>query len=217
MEPHGPTALVSDPIDAPLSPVVEAEFLLERGLGVLGPGPFVLEIGFGRGELLLATAAEQPQRFFLGVEVSRKRVLKMERRVRRAGLANVGLVHCPAEYLLERVLPARSIDECWIHCPDPWPKKRHHRRRLLQPHTARLIAGILAPGATLRMSTDHPAYAEWIHEVLASTPELENRGGSDPWSAPAPDRPRTAYEEEWIADGRSIAYFSYVRRAGGDA
>jgi len=209
----GTEVLVSDPHDAPLSPVVEVEAVRERGLGWLGPAPYVLEIGFGRGELLLESARRDSERTFVGLEVSRKRVVKMGRRVERAELPNVRLLHAPAEYVLERVLPDAAVSECWIHCPDPWPKKRHHRRRLLQAPIAREIVRVLAPGAALHVSTDHAGYAEWIHEVLAATPGLENRHAPARWSEEPPERPRTAYEQEWIEDGRRIVYFAYVRAA----
>jgi tRNA (guanine-N7-)-methyltransferase len=206
--------MVPDPRLALLSPRIEAEELRERGLGPwLGPGSFALEIGFGRGELLIALAREHPERTHIGVEVSRKRVEKVERRVQRAGLSNVKLVHAPAEYLLERVLPAASIAECWINCPDPWPKKRHHRRRFFQPGVVAQLARTLAPGALLHVSTDHAEYAEWIHHAMSSCAELDNLWAPERWSSAPPARPRTAYEEEWIAEGRSLHYFDYASRA----
>lgn len=210
--------MVPDSHLALLSPRVEAEELRERGLGLwLGPGPYALEIGFGRGELLIALAREHPGRTYLGVEVSRKRVEKVERRVQRAELANVKLVHAPAEYLLERVLPEASIAECWINCPDPWPKKRHHRRRFFQPSVIARLARTLSPGALLHVSTDHAEYAEWIHQAMSTCAELDNLWAPEAWSSTPPARPRTAYEQEWFAEGRSLHYFDYASRARGPA
>ena len=201
----------SEPV---LTPIVGAEQLRTRGLeACVGPPPVVLEIGFGRAELILELAAAYPERHFLGVEVSRKRVEKSGRRVTARSLRNVKLVHTPAEYLLERVLPDASIAECWINCPDPWPKKRHHRRRLVQPEFVEQLSRVLEPHATLHISTDHQGYAEWIHGVMSKAPGFRNQHAPAPRSETRPPRPETAYEAEWIAEGRSIAYFDYVREA----
>lgn len=213
MEPEQSSAVVPDPTSAALTPFIEVERVRALGLASAGPPPYVLEIGFGRGELLLTTAREHPERTFIGLDISRKRVLKMERRVIRAELPNIRLLHAPAQYVLERVLPEASLMECWIHCPDPWPKKRHHRRRLLQPSVASELARVLAPDGRLLLSTDHEPYAEWIHAVLAGEPRFETLFPGARWSWDPPERPRTAYESEWIAEGRRIAYFSYRRVA----
>jgi len=191
---------------------LEPEVLRERGLASLGGPRVALEIGFGRAELLLSMAGRDPDTLFLGVEVSRKRVQKAARRAGRLGLANVRLVNAPAQYLLERVLPAGSIAECWINCPDPWPKRRHHPRRLFQTSLLELLARALAPGAALHASTDDRDYAGWIDAVLAAAPEFENLCAPEPWSKAPPERPATAYETEWLAEGRELVYFEYRRR-----
>ncbi len=198
-----------------LTPVLGTEELRLRGLeACVGQEPVVLELGFGRADLLLELAAAHPERRFLGVEVSRKRVEKSARRVARRALRNVKLVHAPAEYVLERVLPQASIAECWLNCPDPWPKKRHYRRRLVNPEFALRMARVLEPGAVLHISTDHSGYAEWIHEVMSKAPGFRNLHAPAPLSARPPARPETAYESEWIAEGRRIVYFDYAREAG---
>jgi tRNA (guanine-N7-)-methyltransferase len=198
-----------------LPPVIaDAEQLGGEGLlQAIGPAPRVLEIGFGRGELLLACAAEQPQRRFVGVERSRKRVAKMARHVLRAKLENVRLICSTIEPLLERALPDASIAECWVHCPDPWPKNRHHRRRFFQTESVAWLVRVLEPGALLLVSTDHLEYAQWIARALGAAAELENLCSPEPWAAERPaQRPPTGYETEWLAEGRSIAYFSYRRK-----
>ncbi len=200
------------PLAAPLQPVVEAEELRQRGLEpVLGAPCVVLEIGFGRGELLMDLAAARPQRRFLGAEVSRKRVARVARRVIRAGLPNCFLVHAPAEYLLERVLPPASVETCWICCPDPWPKKRHHKRRLIQPALVERLVTALGPGGELHIATDHPGYRDWIAEVMAGAAGLDNLNAPAPFGDKRPERRLTAYEQEWLAEGRSMAYFDYRR------
>jgi tRNA (guanine-N7-)-methyltransferase len=195
-------------------PRVETEALRRDGLAAwLGPPPRVLEIGFGRGELLLASAADQPERSFLGVEVSRKRVEKMARRVVRAELPNLRLVRGRAEDVLEQALSDASFALCWLHCPDPWPKKRHHRRRFFQAGSVAQLARVLEPGARLLASTDDLEYAHWIARVMSAAPEFENLCAPEPWSLrPPAERRATAYEAEWLAEGRSLAYFHYRRR-----
>jgi tRNA (guanine-N7-)-methyltransferase len=193
--------------------VVETEALREKGLeACLGSGPVVLEIGFGRGEVLIDLAGSDPGHRYLGVEVSRKRVAKVARRVARAGVRNARLVHAPGEYLLERVLGPGSIDACWINFPDPWPKKRHHKRRLLRREMLDRLARVLRPGARLHAATDHAGYAEWIADAFDAEPAFENRAAPRRWSDERPERRETAYEAEFVAEGRPIAYFEYRRK-----
>jgi tRNA (guanine-N7-)-methyltransferase len=207
---------VSGPHPARLSPLLEGEALRTTGPAVLlGSASLVLEIGFGRGELLMGLAEAHPDRTFLGVEVSRKRAQKVARRIERRGLANCFVLHAPAQYALERLLPPGCVAECWICCPDPWPKKRHHKRRLIQTPFLELLARALAPGATLHVSTDDPGYADWMAEAFAKTRGLENQHAPEHFSRQTPARPATAYEAEWVALGREIAYFDYRREAAG--
>jgi tRNA (guanine-N7-)-methyltransferase len=100
----------------------------------------------------------------------------------------------------------------WINFPDPWPKARHARRRLIQPELAALLARRLVPQGALRVATDDVAYAEWIDAVLRAEPALENRLAS-PFVREEPDRTPTAYELEWRAQGRPLHFFSYSRKS----
>jgi tRNA (guanine-N7-)-methyltransferase len=196
----------------PLDPVIEAEELRERGLRLcLRAQSVVLEIGFGRAEAPIEMARAAPDRVFLGVEVSRKRVHRAGRRVARAGIQNLRLIHATAEYLLERVLPDRCVSECWINFPDPWPKKRHHKRRLIRPDVVRQLARVLEPGALLHVSTDHREYAEWIAEVMETVPGFVSLHAGR-WASVRPARPETGYEADFLAEGRTIAYFDYRRK-----
>jgi tRNA (guanine-N7-)-methyltransferase len=157
--------------------------------------PLVVDVGFGRGEFLLALARESPGAAFLGIEV----------------LANVRLVQGAAEAVLEE-LPAGAADAFWINFPDPWPKKRHQRRRLLQAPLLERLLRRLAPGGRLELATDHAEYAEQIQQLLAASPELENLCAPEPFRRAAGDRPPTAYELEWRAAGRACHYFSTRKR-----
>ena len=138
------------------------------------PFPMVVEIGFGRGEFLRQLAVERPQRAHVGVDVSFKRVFKMARRLARTGIRNIRLVEGTGQEMLQELLPESSVETFWINFPDPWPKKRHHRRRLIQPAFVRDLAVRLQPGGRVEIATDHEAYAGWIDQVLTAEPLLEN-------------------------------------------
>ena len=179
---------------------------------VAHPLPLVVEIGFGRGEFLLELAQRAPGQAFVGVELSYKRALKMARRLARLPVANVAIVEGRAEEVLHCALEDESVACFWLNFPDPWPKKRHARRRFVQADTLALLARRLVPGGLLRIATDDPAYAEWIDALLCAAPDLENRYAPDRWRPAVADRPATAYELEWRALGRSFHFFEYARR-----
>jgi tRNA (guanine-N7-)-methyltransferase len=184
------------------------------GSDVARPLPLVVEIGFGRGEFLMDMALRHPEQAFVGIEVSFKRTLKMARRLARTELRSVRLVEATAEEVLDSALEDASVSRFWINFPDPWPKKRHFKRRLVQPPIAALLARRLVPGGELHVATDHPDYAEWIDLVLSKTPGLENIDAPSPFLREAPDDRRpTAYELEWRAQGRGLYFFRY-RRSG---
>lgn len=196
---------------------VALETLEARGPGWLwGEGrglPLVVDLGFGRGEFLMTLAEKQVGVAFLGVEVSHKRVVKLARRLARSGIQSVRLIEGRAQQVVA-LLPDACVQTFWVNFPDPWPKKRHRRRRLIQPAFVLDLARALEPGGKLQVATDDPDYAEWIDEVLAAAaPSLENRYGAEPWRRDVEDRPRTAYELEWRAEGRALHFFSYGRPA----
>jgi len=178
---------------------------------VAEPLPLVVELGFGRGEFLLDLATREPQRPFVGVEVSFKRTLKMARRLARLPLRNVRLIQGLAEAVVREALPDAGVACFWINFPDPWPKARHARRRLVQPPFVELLSRRLAPGGALRVATDDPEYAAWIDEVLRGAPELENRHAPEPFLRQEEGRMPTAYELEWRALGRPLHFFHYAR------
>ena len=177
--------------------------------------PLVVEIGFGRGEFLLGLAQDAPRTPHVGVEYSAKRVLKMARRLARAELRNVRLVCARGERVVEDLLAPASVSAFWINFPDPWPKKRHHRRRLLQPAFVRLLAERLVPGGALNAATDHEGYADAIDAALSGEPLLRNAWAPAPFLREVPGRRTTAYESEWLAAGRALHFWRYLR--DGDA
>lgn len=178
------------------------------------PFPMVVEIGFGRGEFLWNLALEHPGVAHVGVDVSFKRVLKMARRLARTAIRNVRLVEATGEEMVRELLPESCVGTFWINFPDPWPKRRHHRRRLIQPPFLRDLALRLEPGGRVELATDHPGYAEWIDALLRAEPLLENAHAPKPFLRKVPGRLQTAYQLEWLREGRSLCFWSYRRRSG---
>jgi len=178
---------------------------------VADPLPLVVELGFGRGEYLRHLAETQPERAHVGVEVSFKRVLKMARRIAPTAESNLRLICAPGEQVIREVLEPGSVGTFWVNFPDPWPKKRHHKNRLLQAPFVAQLARRLAPGGLLHIATDHVDYAEAIDEVLRAEALLENTLDV-PFLDDVPDRMPTAYELEWRAEGRTLHFWTYRRR-----
>jgi tRNA (guanine-N7-)-methyltransferase len=133
-----------------------------------------IEIGFGNGDNLLRLAAAHPERDFIGIEVHRSGVGRVMLGLQVQQLSNVRLICHDAVEVLEQQIPAASVDEILILFPDPWPKKRHHKRRLVQAPFATLAASRLAPGGVLRVATDWQPYALEMLETLCALPQLAN-------------------------------------------
>ena len=168
--------------------------------------PLVVEIGSGIGEATAALAATRPAYDVLAFEVWRPGVADALARVAEAGAGNVRFCTVDAVWSLEHLLGAGSLAELWTFFPDPWHKKRHHKRRLVTPEFARLAASRLAPGATWRLATDWPDYAAQMVEVLGAEPALT--GGVVPrWE----ERPVTKFERKGLLAGRPITDLAYTR------
>ena len=192
------------------------ESLFDPGHGreSVSKGQTVVEIGFGRGEFLLALAAASPEVAFVGVEVSFKRTLKMARKVARAGLRNVRLLEAPAEVAMRELFRDEQLAAIWINFSDPWPKARHAHRRVIQPSLVAHLARLLSPGGTLYVATDDVPYAHQIDEVLRAEPHLENRYAPWPFLPEVEGRMHTGYEEQWRSEGRPMHFFAFGRNEG---
>jgi tRNA (guanine-N7-)-methyltransferase len=144
----------------------------------------VLDIGFGDGESLLTLAAADASRDYIGVEVYRAGLVKVLRGIEQAGLANVRVIEADVHVLL-RQIPDGRIAAVQVFFPDPWPKTRHHKRRLVQGPFLREVARILRPGGVLHMATDWAPYADAMLEAASSVPALalgEGGRGERPWT-----------------------------------
>ena len=165
-----------------------------------GSGPWEVELGFGKGRYLLRSAAAHPKRRYLGIELAAKYYRIADRRASRHGLRNLVLLRGEALYLLAAVLPRAFAEAVHVYFPDPWPRKRHHKRRLFDPETVDLVLGLLAPGGTLSFATDFLEYGERVAEMLERQPTLEVERLGTPW----PDGARTNYEAKYMTEGRPI-------------
>lgn len=172
--------------------------------------PVVLEIGSGMGETTAAIAAMRPDTDFIAVEVHAPGVGSLLNRIAAAGLPNVRVIRHDAAEVLERMIPDASLAGIHLFFPDPWPKKRHHKRRLVQPAFAALAARKLAPGGYLHAATDWADYAEWMLQVLSAEPLLENTAAG---FAPRPAwRPPTKFEVRGARLGHEVRDLLFRRR-----
>ena len=187
--------------------------------GMLDPATMVpqakdlwLEIGFGAGEHLAAQARAHPDFAVLGAEVFENGIAKLLAAIERDGLANVRLFVDDARLLLA-CLPDRSLGRAFILYPDPWPKERHKKRRIVAPETLDQLARTLRPGAELRVATDDADYAAWIANTLAGRSDFVVLACVDgDWPDRPADWPATRYEQKAAAAGRRPQFFRLARR-----
>jgi tRNA (guanine-N7-)-methyltransferase len=165
-----------------------------------GSGPWEVEIGFGKGRYLLRRATEDADRRFLGIELVSEYQQILVGRARRRGLRNLVALRGEALYLLSAVLPTGFASVVHVYFPDPWPKSRHHKRRLFDPESVDLVLGLLAPEGRLCFATDFLDYGEMVAEILGGVPELEVTRREAGWE----DGARTNYEAKYIEEGRPI-------------
>ncbi|WP_291992274.1 tRNA (guanosine(46)-N7)-methyltransferase TrmB [Candidatus Accumulibacter sp. ACC003] len=172
--------------------------------------PQILEIGFGMGETSAAIAAAHPDNDYLGIEVHTPGVGSLCKLVAEMGLANQRIVqHDAVEVLREMIAPA-TLAGVHIFFPDPWPKNRHHKRRLLQPPLVSLLASRLQPGGYVHCATDWEEYAQQMLAVLSSEALLENTAAD---FAPRPEhRPQTKFEQRGLRLGHGVWDLLFRRR-----
>ena len=176
-------------------------------------GPLVVEVGFGSGEFLLQEAGSRPDANFVGIERAWGSMQRLFRRLDAAGLANVRALEGDASHTLGHLFAPNSVERVFINFSDPWPKDRHHGRRLIQPAFAATVGEKLAPGGEVTIVTDHSGYADWIAEVLADESALRSRFDSA-WVDRLPGRKQTKYERKAVDAGSPVHYFVYERAGG---
>ncbi len=178
--------------------------------------PRILEIGFGMGETTASIAAAHPENDYLGIEVHTPGVGSLLKEIAERNLTNVRIVQHDAVEVLRDMIPLASLDGAHIFFPDPWPKKRQQKRRLIQPPLVHLLAQRLLPGGYLHCATDWEEYAQQMLEVLATEPLLENTasiGAGAGGFAPRPAyRPQTKFEARGLRLGHGVWDVVFRRR-----
>jgi tRNA (guanine-N7-)-methyltransferase len=170
--------------------------------------PVVLEIGFGLGHATIEMAQDDPGTGIVAVDVHTPGVSRLLSAIDERGLDNVRVVHDDAVELLRTRIPEGSLDGIRIFFPDPWPKARHHKRRIVRPDLVSLMASRLRPGGVLHTATDWTAYAESMLEVLEAEPMLRNAYDG---AAPRLERPMTKFERQGLAAGHEVTDLVFVR------
>ena len=182
---------------------------LERTFGRRAPK--ILEIGFGMGETTAAIAAAHPENDYLGIEVHTPGVGSLLKLIDERSIGNLRLIQHDAVEVLREMIAPGSLDGAHIFFPDPWPKKRHHKRRIVQPDFVALVASRLRPGGTLRMATDWEPYAAHMLEVASGCAALRNES-PDGGFVPRPDsRPVTRFEHRGHRLGHGVWDLAFRR------
>jgi tRNA (guanine-N7-)-methyltransferase len=194
-------------------------FLREEGLttpidmaDIFGnPRPLALEIGCGIGDFIVQLAAQRPERNFLAIDIYNKGCYKTCRRLEEAGLNNVRVLRMEARYLLARFLARESLAAVYINCPDPWPKKRHRGRRLVNRTFLQALLHFLRPGGELYFSSDFNDYAQNVAVALTGLKGYENRLKDAITPTPA-DYPLSKYMRRFLAQGQPIHYLQQRKK-----
>ena len=166
--------------------------------------PMILEIGFGNGDALVAEAAAHPEYNYIGVEVHRPGIGNLLRNLESLEISNVRVMLADAKEVLAAQIPEASLSGVHLFFPDPWPKKRHHKRRLVQPDFTVLVMRKLVPGGYIHFATDWKDYAEHMVSVLSRTPGLVEVSGLDEFKAMMASRGQTRYEQRGRKLGNQI-------------
>ena len=162
--------------------------------------PLEVDLGCGDGSFLVAMAAQYPDRNFLGVERLLGRVKKVCRKTKRQGLENLRMLRLESRYTIEWLLPEASVSRLHLLCPDPWPKARHHRRRLFQPDFLDAVRKVLVPGGEFLFMTDHPEYFEWAEEIMTTYRGFKRIA----WEESDFFYPKTDFQIQWEAEGKPM-------------
>lgn len=169
-----------------------------------------LEMGFGGGEHLAAKAAQNPHHGFIGIEAFENGVASLLEHITRHALSNIRIYNDDGRPFL-RALKPESLDQIFVLFPDPWPKKRHHKRRLLQVPFLKQLYHLLKPNGTLFIATDHEEYALFIHDALGCMTEFGPIPDLSFFAIRPPDMPPTRYEQKGVNAGRISHYFQLKR------
>ena len=173
--------------------------------------PLIVEVGTGQGENIAAAAAARPDCNFLAVEVFDQGIAHTLSRCQHQALSNLRIAQADAAQLFATAFPDGSLEEVWTYFPDPWPKMKHHKRRLIQAETVAELARVLKPGGRLRFATDWADYADWTLERFTASPAFHwTAEAADDWRVPPADHVTTRYEEKKLGDCAPV-FFDFAR------
>ena len=176
-----------------------------------GNAPVILEIGFGNGEATWQMASAHPEENYIAVEVHQPGVGHLLLKIEEHGIENIRIACADATEFLRNRVPEESLGGVRIYFPDPWPKKRHHKRRIIQPSFVRALASRMRLGAILHLATDWEPYAEHMLEVIGGVEGLTNLSASDGFSDKPEWRPETKYEKRGERLGHTVKDLLFVK------
>lgn len=162
--------------------------------------PLEVDLGCGDGSFLMEMAGRYPERDFLGVERLLGRVRKVCKKITRRGLENARVLRLESRYVVEWLLPEEAVSRLHLLCPDPWPKVRHHRRRLVQVEFLEAVRRALVPGGEFLFMTDHEDYFRWAEEKVAAFGGFERLE----WNEESFFYPKTDFQQLWEGEGKAM-------------
>lgn len=205
--------LVSSPINIPLADFSSGKNWNE----IFGhSGPLKVEICSGKDEFLIKMAEREPASRFVGIERSRAMAQKLVAKIERSELTNIRVISEPAEYVVEDAFTSNLVETFFINFPDPWPKKRHHKRRLISPLFTKLLADRLVPGGEIQFVSDHRDYVQWALPIFSTTSFLENCFGGEGFRLHLDDYPPTLYMKKYQREGRPFYFLRFQKKPFAD-
>ena len=173
--------------------------------------PLKLEIGFGNGKFLLEMAIREPEHNFIGIDFYHKGIRKIITRIEKLQMKNIRILYGDARQKIPPIFKDGGLKMVYINFPDPWPKKRHTKRRLITPPFVDTIASKLSPGGEIHMATDSESYADEMLQCLEAEPRLKNLCGSGKFLESRADFPQSKYEKNFINAGDKIYYMEFQK------
>ncbi|MBC8287883.1 MAG: tRNA (guanosine(46)-N7)-methyltransferase TrmB [Nitrospinae bacterium] len=175
--------------------------------------PLKLEIGFGMGSFLIEMSAQEPRSNFIGMDFYHKGIRKLMTRIKKLQLENIRMAYGDVRFKVPLLFKDGELETVYINFPDPWPKKRHIKRRLIKPDFVKLIGQKLAPEGQIHLATDSESYAIEMLEYFNSEPLFQNQDPGSGFLESRVDLPKTKYEKNFINAGHKIYYLEYSRLA----
>ena len=173
--------------------------------------PLNLEVGFGVGNFIIEMGIREPEENFIGMDFYHKGIRKVISRMDKHQVDNARIVYGDAKEKIPLLFNNEELSRVYINFPDPWPKKRHHKRRLIKPAFIQVLAEKLKPGGEAHIATDYEAYAREILEFFENEPTLKNKNGSGVFLLQKEGTPKSKYEKKFINAGERIFYLEFVK------